>query len=106
MDDILPTSFQISQNYPNPFNEKTTIKYCIPRKSRIKLTVYNSDVKVIKELVSAVQEAGTYEVDFFAKGLPIGKYYYEFEAGNDRMNSTEKQVRGGFTDSKEMLLIE
>jgi hypothetical protein len=35
-DDITPFTFQLSQNYPNPFKDRTTIKYCIAYKTKVK----------------------------------------------------------------------
>ena len=52
MDELVPSEFYLSQNYPNPFKEKTTIKYCVPDKTSIKLTVLDPDMTIIKELES------------------------------------------------------
>ena len=102
MDELVPSEFHLSQNYPNPFKDKTTIKYCVPDKTAIKITVFDADMKIIKELENEVKEAGTYEVEFSAKGgsfsvgnaysLSSGTYYYRFEAK-------------GFNKTKEMKLI-
>ena len=102
MDELVPSEFYLSQNYPNPFKEKTTIKYCVPDKTQIKLTVLHSDMTILKELENEVKEAGTYEVEFSAIGesafggdarnLPAGTYFYRFEAK-------------GFNKIKKMLVI-
>ena len=80
MDDLVPSEFYLSQNYPNPFKEKTTIKYCVPDKISIKITVFDHDMKIIKELVNDIKDAGTYEVEFLANNLISGSYFYRFEA--------------------------
>jgi len=82
IEDIIPTKFELAQNYPNPFTEKTTIKFCIPDRMKIKLEIYNSDNKKVKTLIDEIKEAGTYEVDFSAKELTSGKYIYKFETNN------------------------
>ena len=50
MEELVPSEFYLSQNYPNPFKEKTIMKYCVPDKTSIKLTVLDSDMAIIKEL--------------------------------------------------------
>jgi hypothetical protein len=91
MDELIPSEFYLSQNYPNPFKDKTTIKYCVPDKTLIKLTVLDPDMTVIKELENDVKDAGTYEVEFGASSLAHGTYFYRFEAK-------------GFNKTKEMIL--
>lgn len=83
--DLLPLEFYLSQNYPNPFNEKTTIKFCVPYRTRVLLAVYNSKGELIEKLVDEEKLPGTYEVVFSARGdwqLATGNYYYCFEAGD------------------------
>lgn len=63
---LIPTEFYLSQNYPNPFTDKTTIKYCVPYKTKVKITVYNSENDVIEKLVDEEKKPGTYEVEFSA----------------------------------------
>ena len=92
MYEFFPTKFYLSQNYPNPFREKTTIKYCVPDKSSIKITVLDADMRIIKEMKNEVMEAGTYEVEFDGKELPVGVYFYELNAGD-------------FLETKKMLLL-
>jgi len=82
MNDLVPSEFYLSQNYPNPFSEKTTIKFCVAYKTNVKLEVFNSEGKMIKKLLDEEKEAGTYEVDFDASGLPEGIYIYQLQAGN------------------------
>jgi len=64
MYDLEPSEFYLSQNYPNPFSEKTTIKYCVAYKIKVRLEVFDNEGKMIKVLVDEEKEAGTYEVEF------------------------------------------
>jgi len=101
MDEYIPSEFYLGQNYPNPFKESTTIKYCIVYKTRVQLTVYDSDRKVIEKLVDEVKNAGTYEVEFSAKGernLPSGRQ--GLAAGNYRY----LLVAGYYSNEKIMIL--
>jgi len=80
MEEIVPTEFQLSQNYPNPFKDKTTIKYCVPDKMKIRLEVFDSDGNKIKTLVDELKEAGTYKVELNAIKLTRGEYLYKLES--------------------------
>jgi len=86
MDEVTPLEFFLSQNYPNPFKEKTVIKYCVAYKTRVKITVYNSEGKEIEKLIDEEKEPGTYEVVFQSavgsRQLASGNYHYRFEAGD------------------------
>lgn len=73
----IPLEFCLNQNYPNPFKKKTTIKYGIPYKSKVILIVHNSTGGIVEKLVAKEQNAGVYEVEFFADGLPEGTYFYQ-----------------------------
>lgn len=65
MNDYLPTEFNLGQNYPNPFKDKTSIKYCVAYKTKVRLTVFDEDGNEIEKLVDEEQKAGTYEVEFY-----------------------------------------
>ena len=91
MEELVPTEFYLSQNYPNPFKDKTVIKYCVPDKTLIKLTVLTADMIIVKELENEVKEAGTYEAEFGAGSLKKGNYFYRLQTK-------------GFNKTKEMIL--
>jgi hypothetical protein len=73
----IPTGFMLAQNYPNPFNPNTTIKFSVPNSTHVNLTIYDALGKVITTLVNEEKTAGTYEVDFMAKNLSSGVYFYK-----------------------------
>lgn len=85
MNDYLPTEFNLGQNYPNPFKDKTSIKYCVAYKTRVNLTVYDSEGNEIEKLVDEEKKPGTYQVEFsmchFREGgNPRVEYFYRLEA--------------------------
>jgi hypothetical protein len=82
MGDIMPTEFQLNQNYPNPFKKKTTIRYCVPYKTRIGVEVYDSSRNKVKTLIKEIKEAGTYKVEIDAAVFPSGVYFYRLQAGD------------------------
>jgi hypothetical protein len=80
--DIVPTKFELAQNYPNPFSDRTTIKFCIPDRMKIKLEIYDSRNRKVKTLVDEIKEAGTYEVEFSGKELVNGEYICKLETND------------------------
>lgn len=73
--------FILNQNYPNPFNPTTKINFAIPKSDYVSLRVYDILGREVKVLVSENLSAGEYEVDFDAKNLSSGMYYYSLRAG-------------------------
>ena len=88
MYDLEPSEFFLSQNYPNPFSEKTTIKFCIAYKTKVRIEIFNSERKMIKILIDEEKKAGTYEIEFdavetgLAPSLQSKTYYYQLIAGD------------------------
>ncbi len=77
-----PQLFALEQNYPNPFNPATTIRYAVPHRSRVTLTVFNMLGQQAATLVSGEVEAGYHEVQFNGSGLASGVYFYRLQAGD------------------------
>lgn len=72
-----PTEFGLVQNYPNPFNARTTIRYTIPRETKVELRVLNLLGQEIAKLVDEHQPPGYYSVDWEADNIPSGIYLYQ-----------------------------
>jgi aminopeptidase N len=89
----LPQKFNLYQNYPNPFNPSTVIRYDVPRRSRITITVANMLGQEIKRLVDDVREAGKQSVTWDGRGsgnsmMASGVYFITLRA--DNFHSTQK----------------
>jgi hypothetical protein len=39
---VIPGEYRLEYNYPKPFNPSTTIRYALPQRSHVVLTVYNT----------------------------------------------------------------
>ncbi|MCW8803914.1 MAG: T9SS type A sorting domain-containing protein, partial [Ignavibacteriaceae bacterium] len=79
---ISPKEFALYQNYPNPFNPSTTIKFALPEKTNIELSVYNSLGEKVADVLSSELSEGYHEVEFSASNLSSGIYFYRLESGN------------------------
>jgi len=78
----IPHETVLMQNYPNPFNPSTRIRYGLPSRSHVTLTVFNTLSQRVATLVDDNQEAGYYEVRFDGKDLSSGVYLYRIQAGD------------------------
>jgi len=77
-----PQQFALQQNYPNPFNPSTTIRYGLPNRSHVQLTVFNALGQPVAQLVNGEEDAGFHEVRFDGRNLSSGVYYYRLRAGD------------------------
>ena len=99
--DNIPNGFVLSQNYPNPFNPSTSIKFSVPQKSIVIITIYNVLGEEISKLVNEEFSPGTYETNWNAANYPSGVYYYQLIAKpSDRLERSD-----GYTETKKMVLI-
>jgi hypothetical protein len=78
----MPSIYSVAQNYPNPFNPSTTIRYGLPNRSDVRLSVFNTLGQQVGLLENGEQEAGYHEVNFDASGLSSGVYLYRMQAGS------------------------
>ncbi|MBU0711592.1 T9SS type A sorting domain-containing protein [bacterium] len=80
----LPSEYILAQNYPNPFNPTTTIRFGIPEKSNVSLTIYNIMGQKVRTLVNDMQTANNYSVfwdsrDSFGNLVSSGVYFYQLQ---------------------------
>ncbi|MBS1494018.1 MAG: T9SS type A sorting domain-containing protein [Bacteroidetes bacterium] len=88
----VPDKFSLFQNYPNPFNPSTKIKFEIAKSDFVNLTVFDLSGKVVEQLVNEKLNEGIYEVNFTAKNISSGIYFYRLSTDN-------------FTQTNRMILV-
>ncbi|MBN1396852.1 MAG: T9SS type A sorting domain-containing protein [Bacteroidetes bacterium] len=92
-----PIFFLLEQNYPNPFNPTTKITFTIPNLepsfvNSVKLRIYDFLGREIATLVDGIKSPGEHSVEWNAKGLSSGIYFYRLQAGL-------------YTDTKKLVLL-
>lgn len=92
-----PIGFELFQAYPNPFNPVTNIEYSVPEEeqsvaSRVQIKVYDILGREITTLVNEEKSKGKHKVQFDAKGLASGVYFYQLSSS-------------GFISTRKMLLL-
>ena len=70
---------KISQN---PFIKSTIIKYFIPVRTRVILSIYDISGSCVKTFINGEKEAGNYSISLNAKELKTGIYFVKLTAGN------------------------
>lgn len=84
----LPTEYSISQNHPNPFNPATTITFAVPRRSIVRIKIFDVVGKEVLTVVDKEFEPGIFKQNFNAEGLTSGIYFYRMES--DGFSQTRK----------------
>jgi hypothetical protein len=93
----VPKVFALFQNYPNPFNPVTQIRFSIPKRAKVEISVYNILGQKVTTLLNQELEAGNYTATWNGKDdkgydVSSGIYFY-------KLNSSE------FSATKKMLLV-
>jgi hypothetical protein len=83
----IPKEHQLLQNFPNPFNPITRITFHLPKKSIVKLTVYNLLGQEIKVLMNDLVDAGIHTTNFDAEELPSGIYFARLNVDNEHLKT-------------------
>ena len=86
------SEYNLFQNYPNPFNPATTIRYSVPKTSKVQIKIFDVLGNEIGTLVNEEKPAGAYEITWDAANLPSGVYFYQIKARE-------------FTGTKKMILL-
>jgi len=83
----LPNDYALEHNYPNPFNPETTIKYALPKSSKVKMVIYNILGQKVRTLIDRDVKAGWHKVIWDGRNdhgvrVASGLYIYRIKAGN------------------------
>lgn len=88
----IPDKFLLEQNYPNPFNPETVIKFTLPKRSKVKLEIFDLLGRSVATLADDELDAGNYKYKWNASKFATSVYIYKISADD-------------FTSSKKLMLI-
>ena len=94
----LPVKVSLFAAFPNPFNPATTIKFDLPTRQFVRLSIYSLDGKLIKTVIDEIRPAGSYEAVWYGRddqgrAVASGTYVYRMEAGNIRMHRSMTLIK-------------
>jgi uncharacterized membrane protein len=99
----LPIAFGLSQNVPNPFRGSTQLRFDLPVRSQVRLTIYDISGRETATLANGEFEAGRHQVMWSGvsrsgRGAQAGIYFIRMEA---------RSVAGsaGFSSLRKMILV-
>jgi flagellar hook assembly protein FlgD len=76
------------RNYPNPFNATTEIRFDVPMRAQVRLTVYDVLGRQVALLADRQFDAGSFALtwngqDATGRGVASGKYFVRLAAGDE-----------------------
>ena len=77
-----PEDFYVLQNFPNPFNPSTQIRFSVPERTQVKLSLFDLLGREIRVLFNEEMNPGTKELEFDGSGLASGMYLVRMVASN------------------------
>jgi hypothetical protein len=96
----IPDDYIVYQNYPNPFNPSTTLRFGLPKQSRVTLDIYNSLGQRVETVYQRVElPPGYYEARWNASDRANGVYFAVLRA---RESAQPDRV---FRSVKKLLLV-
>ncbi|MFI5237266.1 MAG: S8/S53 family peptidase [Ignavibacteriales bacterium] len=78
----IPEDYYLLQNYPNPFNPSTKIRFAVPEKSQVKLSLYDVLGKELAVILNEEINPGIQEVELNGNDLSSGIYLVRMTTNN------------------------
>ncbi len=71
----IPSAIELDQNYPNPFNPATSIRFGVPRKTHVSISVFTVAGQLVRTLFDGVKEPGFQTLIWDAHSFSSGVYF-------------------------------
>ncbi len=78
--DVLPESYFVA-NFPNPFNPSTSLYFSLPTEKYVKISLFNSTGRLIREIVEGTFPAGGSKITITGSDLASGNYFVVLNTG-------------------------
>ncbi len=79
---IVPNQYILYQNYPNPFNQKTVLSFDLNNESKVLLTIYAPNGKLIETIENRILPKGHYNYSWYPNDISSGIYFYKLRVNN------------------------
>jgi hypothetical protein len=76
------------QTYPNPTYQKCILKYSVPTKTRINISIYDVTGRLARKVIDEIKDVGIYETTIDMASLPQGVYFIKLHSA--RQSRTQK----------------
>jgi len=78
-----PAEFSLAQNHPNPFNPETAIRFSLPHRSDVRLSVHDVLGREVALIMEGTLSAGEHRAMFNGRSFASGVYFYRLQAGSN-----------------------
>ena len=88
-DGAIPVRLETAGNFPNPFNPSTRIRFGLPSRGHVDITLFDVQGRAIRKLVDGDYQPGLHAVtwdgrDGAGQVAPSGTYFYRVDSGRRR----------------------
>jgi 5'-nucleotidase/UDP-sugar diphosphatase len=77
-----PAALALDQNSPNPFVAETSLRFAVPARMHVSMSVHDAVGRKVAVLADREFEGGMHQLRFNAAGLPSGLYFCRLLAGD------------------------
>lgn len=88
-----PSEIVLHDNVPNPFRSETTIRFELPEKRPVTISLYNALGQRVKQIIDRRALAGRNEVRLEAKGLTSGVYFVHLQTPQRHLSQKVTVIR-------------
>ncbi|MBN1307139.1 MAG: CotH kinase family protein [Chitinispirillaceae bacterium] len=78
---VMPLTYLLAQSYPNPCRAATTIRFALPARDHVRISIYTISGRLLETLFDNKIDAGFHQIAWNAKRYSPGVYFYRIRAG-------------------------